>query len=75
MEVSLRMTSLPLPSWAVTILRMEGSVVWDWDMILLDERSGDSWVESEDRRDEFNSLIYSPWWNLSVNLRNRHETQ
>lgn len=69
------MTSLPLPSWAVTILRMEGSVVWDWDMILLDERSGDSWVESEDRRDEFNSLIYSPWWNLSVNLRNRHETQ
>lgn len=37
MEVSLRMISLPLLSWAVTILRMEGSVVWDWDMVLLDE--------------------------------------
>ena len=74
MEVSLRIISLPLLSWAVTILRMEGSVVWDWDMVLFDESEVVGTVGSK-TKDEPNSLIYSPWWNLSVNPRNRHNVQ
>lgn len=69
-EESLRIISLPLLSWAVTTLRTGGSVVWDCGMIRLDEGGGGG-TKPKDRRDEFNSLIYSPWWNLRVNSRNR----
>ena len=40
MEESLRIISLPLRSWAVTILRTGGSVVRDCDMIFLNKREG-----------------------------------
>jgi len=40
MEESLRIISLPLLSWAVTILRTGDSVVRDCDMVFLDKIEG-----------------------------------
>ena len=55
------MISLPQRSWAVTILRTEGSVVWGCGMVFLDKR--DVWSNGIEERkigETTNSLIYCP---------------
>jgi len=74
MEELLRMISLPLVSWAVTILRTGGSIVWNCDMIFLDKVEGvDRAVGSKNERLERQiQLTYIlAWRNLGVNPRNR----
>ena len=64
MEESLRMISLPLQSWAVTILRTGGSVVRDCDMVFVNKRGGMGEMGGRrirGWRHDSSSLIYSPW--------------